>query len=210
MAAMGETRMRTVAALLAALLILAGGTSYDQKDTTPPRQAVLYPASERLQPASDDSRADRGESRIATEASLPINEQRHSYDRSPEGVDHAAVSRDPGLPGRGGISRRLLGTFKLTAYSLAYADCGKHPHDPAYGITASGTYVKEGRTVAADWEVLPPGSIIYIEDLGLRLVEDRGGAVIGNHLDIFIPDERATVIFGVQHKKVWLIERGTK
>lgn len=164
--------MRKLAVLMA-LLIFTGGTSY--------------------------------ESRINS----PDNQQRYIDDRRTESMGIQVDSRDPGLPSRSNHSYRLLGVFKLTAYSLAFEDCGKHPAHPGYGITASGTYVKEGRTVAADWRVLPPGSIIYIEDIGLRVVEDKGGAVIGNHLDIFIPDERATVTFGVQHKRVWLIERGS-
>lgn len=71
-----------------------------------------------------------------------------------------------------------LGEFKVTFYG------------PEVGTkTASGTTCKEGRTVAADWSVIPKGTKIYIENDplpggdGYYIVEDCG--VKGQMVDIF-------------------------
>jgi len=49
------------------------------------------------------------------------------------------------------------GEFEITYYTAGHESTGKNPGDPAYGITKSGTTVKEGQTIAADWTVLPAG-----------------------------------------------------
>lgn len=56
--------------------------------------------------------------------------------------------------------------------------------------TATGTSCSEGRTVAADWDVFPAGTTIYIPNDplggdGYYTVEDRGSGVNGSHIDIF-------------------------
>ncbi len=40
------------------------------------------------------------------------------------------------------------------------------------------------RQIAADWAELPLGSIVNIPDVGLCIVTDSGGAVVGHHVDI--------------------------
>ena len=74
------------------------------------------------------------------------------------------------------------GEFEISYYDSCYQCCGK-----TNGITASGEKVQEGVTVAADTSILPMGSKIYIEGIGWRTVQDRGGAIKGNKLDIYVP-----------------------
>ncbi len=107
--------------------------------------------------------------------------------------------------GTGGNVDTDLGVFKITAYTAGYESTGKTPEHPAYGITASGAEVKEGITVASDWDVLPVGSKVYIEDVGFRWVEDKGGAVKGQHVDIYMDDLGQALEWGVQEKRVYLI-----
>lgn len=78
---------------------------------------------------------------------------------------------------------QYLGTCKLTAYCPCYLCCGKQPDDPGYGMTASGEVAQEGITIAMDG--LPFGTRVYIENVGVRIVQDRGGAIKGNRIDIF-------------------------
>lgn len=78
---------------------------------------------------------------------------------------------------------KYLGTYKLTAYCPCYLCCGKYPDDPTYGMTASGEIAQEGITIAMD--KLPFGTKVYIENVGVRIVQDRGGAIKGNRIDIF-------------------------
>lgn len=87
-----------------------------------------------------------------------------------------------------------LGEFEVTYY------CDN-------GFTASGTEVHQG-TCAADPSVIPMGSTIYIEydDGSIRecTVEDTGGAIKGNILDVWLPSEEQCIEEGRDKAKVYL------
>lgn len=103
-------------------------------------------------------------------------------------------------------SRSLLGHFTLTAYTAGPESTGKSPGHPAYGITASGKKVQPGVTVAADPNVIPLGSTVYIEGIGQRVVHDTGGAIKGNKIDVYIPDLSEARRFGVKNGvKVYVV-----
>ncbi|GAX89901.1 3D domain-containing protein [Effusibacillus lacus] len=87
---------------------------------------------------------------------------------------------------------------KLTAYTAGPESTGKRPGDPAYGITYSGKQAAEGRTIAVDPQLIPIGSKVYIEGIGYRVAEDTGGAVKGEHIDVFFNDIHTALEFGVQ------------
>lgn len=98
--------------------------------------------------------------------------------------------------------------YTVTAYSPNEESTGKYPGHPEYKITATGTTATEGRTIAADFAVLPSGSIVEIEGIGLRVVEDCGGAVNGRHIDVYMEDTNKAVKFGKQQRKVRVIRYG--
>ena len=54
------------------------------------------------------------------------------------------------------------------------------------GYTASGIYTHPG-TCAVDPRVIPLGAYITINSLGTCHAEDTGGAVIGYHVDVWVP-----------------------
>jgi 3D (Asp-Asp-Asp) domain-containing protein len=85
--------------------------------------------------------------------------------------------------------------MEVTAYTAGYESTQKQKGDNGYGITASGTYVKEGRTIAC-----PPslefGTKLNIEGIGLRVCEDRGGAIKDGHLDLYMNSVTAALEFG--------------
>lgn len=74
-----------------------------------------------------------------------------------------------------------------TGYTAGYESTGKNPDDPSYGITYSGVKVKRDlySTIAADLNVFPIGTIIFIPGYGYGVVADKGGAIRGNELDLF-------------------------
>lgn len=55
------------------------------------------------------------------------------------------------------------------------------------GVTASGGQARLG-TVAADTSVLPIGTLVFVPGFGWGHVEDRGGAIRGNRLDLWFED----------------------
>ena len=78
--------------------------------------------------------------------------------------------------------RTYLGSYKITGYDICPSCCGN-----TRGITASGTQATVGRTCAAGKD-LPFGTVLWIDGIGYRTVEDRGGGVNGGHIDVLCND----------------------
>lgn len=87
---------------------------------------------------------------------------------------------------------------KLTAYTAGFESTGKTPSHPEYGITSSGARVQENHTIAVDPQLIPMGSLVYIEGIGIRRAEDTGSAIKGNRIDVYIPDLQEALKFGVK------------
>jgi uncharacterized protein YabE (DUF348 family)/3D (Asp-Asp-Asp) domain-containing protein len=93
-------------------------------------------------------------------------------------------------------AKKVLKNVTLTAYSAGFESTGKTEDHPQYGITASGTRVKEGRTIAVDPNVIPLGWWVYIEGIGFRRAEDKGSAIKGKKIDIYYDSEAKAERFG--------------
>ena len=91
-----------------------------------------------------------------------------------------------------------LGTYKITAYCGCAKCCGKTD-----GITASGTHVTAGRTIAAPPEI-PFGTKLMING-HIYTVEDRGGAITGKRIDIYFESHEEAERFGVQYIEVFKV-----
>lgn len=106
------------------------------------------------------------------------------------------------------LTLTYAGAFSCTAYcSEEYAHiCGE-----GHGITSSGAKVQPGVTVAADTSVLPYGTVVYIEGVGLRVVQDTGGAVKGNKLDVAVSTHSEALSWsGWGSRRVWIISGGVE
>ncbi|WP_019537140.1 3D domain-containing protein [Paenibacillus ginsengihumi] len=94
----------------------------------------------------------------------------------------------------------------LTAYTAGAESTGKRPSHPAYGITSSGSKAEEGRTIAVDPSVIPIGTLVYIDGIGLRKAEDTGSAIKGARVDVFMNDVKQAIQFGVKKNvKVYVL-----
>ena len=80
--------------------------------------------------------------------------------------------------------------FTATAYCGCAKCCGK-----STGKTASGTTATAGRTVAMS-SSYSFGTKIEIQGMGTYIVEDRGGAIKGNRIDIFFSNHQKALDFG--------------
>lgn len=74
-----------------------------------------------------------------------------------------------------------------TGYYAGFESTGKMPDHPQYGITFSGVKARRGvvSTIAADLEMFPLGTILYIPGYGYGVVADIGSAVKGNVIDLY-------------------------
>lgn len=93
-------------------------------------------------------------------------------------------------------AKKVLDNVTLTAYSAGVESTGKDEDHPEYGITASGTKVQEGRTIAVDPDIIPLGWWVYIEGIGFRRAEDTGGAINGNKIDVYFDSQSHAMKFG--------------
>lgn len=99
-----------------------------------------------------------------------------------------------------------LGDYSITHYCT---EKYKHICGTGSGITATGTTVTAGRTVAVDPSVIPYGTTIYIEGYGFRVAEDCGGAVNGNHIDVAVETHADAYIMGSGYKGVWILVKNS-
>lgn len=121
--------------------------------------------------------------------------------KKPEPVVTVLSSKSPAVETltKGGVTfdaKKVLKNVTLTAYSADASSTGKDEDHPQYGITSSGTKVKEGRTIAVDSKVIPMGWWVYIEGIGFRRAEDTGGAIKGNKIDIYFDSQSYAEKFG--------------
>ena len=116
-------------------------------------------------------------------------------------VQKKTTSRSSTLPRTSSTSSSssTSGTvYKITAYCPCAKCCGK-----TNGRTASGTTATAGRTVAASSKFafgtkLNIGGHVYT-------VEDRGGAINGNKIDIFVNSHAEALQWGVRYLNVSVV-----
>lgn len=93
-----------------------------------------------------------------------------------------------------------LGSFRLTAYcpcNICSEGWGRH--------TSSGAIAQANHTVAVDPRIIPIGSKLLINGT-VYTAEDIGGAVKGNHIDVFFDTHAQTKQFGSQNGEVFLLK----
>lgn len=93
----------------------------------------------------------------------------------------------------------MVVTLNASAYTAS--TCGKSPGSAGYGVTSSGAVATSWYTVAAG-SGYPIGTVIYIPAFadksngGWFVVQDRGGAISNNRIDIYFDTLSECVSFG--------------
>lgn len=101
-------------------------------------------------------------------------------------------------------------TLNTSAYTAS--TCDKSPSSPTYGITASGAKATAWYTVAAG-PAYPMGTIIYIPYFsdkangGWFVVQDRGGAIKNNKLDVYMDTYGECQVFGRRNLECYIYVR---
>lgn len=161
--------------------------------------------------------SDAAEALYPTEASTQDDNSKMNVkdaDKSASGLPSDQISEDPstekstdGLPDDkvmyvdGETSGTYLGTFWITAYCPCPICCGEYSNmdNPT---TASGAPAVEGVTCAA------PSNFAFgtelIVDGHTYTVQDRGGAINGNHLDIYFSNHQAALNFATGYYDVYV------
>ncbi|MDQ1649601.1 MAG: hypothetical protein QOG60_1658 [Frankiaceae bacterium] len=89
-------------------------------------------------------------------------------------------------------AERALGVFTVTCHTGS-------------GQTASGRTDGPG-LAAVDPDVLPFGSRVRIEKVGVVTAADKGGSVDRATVDVWVPSEAACTTFGRQRLQVWRLD----
>ncbi|MFE8702364.1 3D domain-containing protein [Cytobacillus sp. FJAT-54145] len=108
-------------------------------------------------------------------------------------------------------SQYPIQTVTATGYTAGFESTGKNPGHPSFGITYSGVKVTRDlySTVAADLNVFPIGTILFIPGYGYGVVADKGGAIKGNKVDLYY--ETVEDVYNQWGKKtvdVYVVEHG--
>ncbi|MZP29266.1 DUF348 domain-containing protein [Heliobacterium undosum] len=96
---------------------------------------------------------------------------------------------------RGGLNFRIREARYMVA--TAYTHTGRN--------TASGAYPEVGM-VAVDTTVIPMGSRLYVEGYGFARAADRGSAIVGERIDLFMESPEEARRWGKRTTKVYVIE----
>jgi 3D (Asp-Asp-Asp) domain-containing protein len=97
--------------------------------------------------------------------------------------------------------RTEIGVFKITAYCPCENCNGCWAGQPA----KNGEEMEEGLTIAVDPDVIPLGSYVYIEGVGMRKAQDTGSAIRGNKIDLFFSSHGETEEWGVRYLEVYWV-----
>ena len=159
-----------------------------QTETVAPRTAKVEPSKSGAAPKADPALA------------LPAFSWRTS---SLAGIENGYINLDgttrsniptpPALlPARGQL-------YHVTFYCACMECCGK-----TNAITASGVKAAAGVTVAAASNI-PFGTRIWIEGYGERIVQDRGGAIGMNRLDVYVNTHQEALDHGSRMIMIWFL-----
>lgn len=112
-------------------------------------------------------------------------------------VQTKATSRSSAVR-KTGTTTAISGKYKVTAYCACVKCCGK-----TNGITASGRKATANHTVAA------PSTFAFGTELVINgktyTVEDRGGAIQGNRIDVYMNSHAEALAWGVRYLNVDIV-----
>ncbi|HZL35751.1 MAG TPA: 3D domain-containing protein [Tepidisphaeraceae bacterium] len=114
-------------------------------------------------------------------------------------VSHTSLNAPVRSPAASMHKKPRMLWMEVTAYCACKKCCGSH----AQGLTASGKRItyNDGHFVAADVKLLPFGTKLivpgYNEGKAIEVI-DRGGAIKGHHIDLFMPSHQQAMEWGKQ------------
>ncbi|WP_188206578.1 3D domain-containing protein [Alkalibacillus aidingensis] len=154
------------------------------------------------------------ETRVTTE--LPFKQAIALTDKSSEWYEQVLEDKSDDVDlasAETEVAFRQFPTKKVvaTGYTAGYESTGKTEDHPHYGVTYSGLEVQRGElsTIAADPNVFPLGTVLYVPDYGYGIVTDIGGAIKGNKIDLYYDSvDEVFNEWGKREVDVYVIEEG--
>ena len=97
----------------------------------------------------------------------------------------------------------VVKTFKVTATAFT-ANC-----KGCSGVTSTGFNLKKNpnaKIIAVDPKVIPLGTKVWVEGYGEAIAADKGGAIKGNKIDVFMPTTKKAYSWGRRTVTVKILE----
>ncbi|WHY54583.1 3D domain-containing protein [Peribacillus simplex] len=168
----------------------------------PGQKLVIKPAANKVEAASVGP-AQESEQAAPAEQSKPVEQSKPAEQTKPVEQSEPAESSEKAdtnneSSDQAGIEKEI--TVRATAYT---ADC-----QGCSGTTATGVNLKanpDAKVISVDPSVIPLGSKVYVEGYGYATAADTGSAIKGNRVDIFVPNEKDAVNWGVKNVKVQIL-----
>lgn len=141
-------------------------------------------------------------SKVIKKAVNKVIEIRTKQITTRSGSTLVTASTNPAATSTASLAKKVEGitpkvsTFNTSAYCACRSCCGK-----TNGITASGAKASQWCTIAAG-SCYPMGTVIYIPYFknkpngGWFVVQDRGGAISSNRIDVFMGSHNQALQFG--------------
>ncbi|WP_141993720.1 LysM peptidoglycan-binding domain-containing protein [Bacillus sp. B4EP4a] len=174
----------------------------------PGQKLVIKPAANKVEaasvgPAQESEQAAPAEQSEPAEQSKPVEQSKPAEQTKPVEQSEPAESSEKAdtnneSSNQAGIEKEI--TVRATAYT---ADC-----QGCSGTTATGVNLKanpNAKVISVDPSVIPLGSKVYVEGYGYATAADTGSAIKGNRVDIFVPNEKDAVNWGVKNVKVQIL-----
>ncbi|MGE1165375.1 LysM peptidoglycan-binding domain-containing protein [Peribacillus simplex] len=174
----------------------------------PDQELVIKPAANKVEAASvgpeqKSEQAAPAEQSKPEEQSKPVEQSKPEEQSKPVEQSKPAEQSEPAETNneskdQAGIKKEI--TVRATAYT---ADC-----QGCSGTTATGVDLKanpDAKVISVDPSVIPLGSKVYIEGYGYATAADTGSAIKGNRVDIYIPNEKDAVNWGVKNVKLQVL-----
>lgn len=103
------------------------------------------------------------------------------------------------LPSRFGTPR-----VPTTIEAIVTAYTKNDPGMDGKGITFTGTKVRPG-VAAVDPKVIPLGTVLFVPGYGYARAEDTGGAIRGNHIDLYFESRNEALKWGKKRMHVEIV-----
>lgn len=144
-----------------------------------------------------------------TTAATPVSATVQSTENLTEPTEKTVKTMENSVkPTEVSLKNNSLGEFRITAYCSCPICCEEYAYNRptdtngksiVYG--ASGERLVQGVSVAADTNILPFGTEILING-HTYVVQDIGGAIKGNRIDVYFENHSDALAFGVKYADV--------
>ncbi|MBP2626301.1 MAG: hypothetical protein H6Q68_1012 [Firmicutes bacterium] len=97
------------------------------------------------------------------------------------------------------------GSMRFSRVEMMEASAYLPTDGSSEGITATGISARHG-IVAVDPGVIPLGTKVYVQDYGVALAADVGGAIVGHRIDLCMENYSDAIRFGRRSVKVYVLD----